>query len=303
MLTHNQAPPRAPRRAVVIGAAGFVGGKTMAKLQAAGVASLGLTRNDVDLLSPGASEELAALLHPEDSLIVIAARAPAKNTAMVVENVHMMNTVCEAIAQKPAAHVIYVSSDAVYADSSRPLDEASCAEPASLHGAMHLVREVMLANSFTGPLCILRPTLLYGAGDPHNGYGPNSFRRLAREGRDIVLFGDGEERRDHVLVDDVAEIILRALMSRSSGKLNVASGTVTSFRDVAEAVVKAGGSAAKIGTSPRRGPMPHNGYRAFDPAGTAKAFPDFQYTSLADGLLRSANEESTSSQPTTKRNG
>ena len=28
-------------------------------------------------------------------------------------------------------------------------------------------------------LCIVRPTLVYGANDPHNGYGPNKFIRLA----------------------------------------------------------------------------------------------------------------------------
>ena len=47
-------------------------------------------------------------------------------------------------------------------------------------------------------LAILRPTLIYGAGDPHNGYGPNRFRRLAATGKPIILFGEGEERRDHV---------------------------------------------------------------------------------------------------------
>jgi nucleoside-diphosphate-sugar epimerase len=38
-------------------------------------------------------------------------------------------------------------------------------------------------------------------GDPHNGYGPNRFRRLAAGGEEIVLFGEGEERRDHVQVE------------------------------------------------------------------------------------------------------
>jgi hypothetical protein len=28
-------------------------------------------------------------------------------------------------------------------------------------------------------------------GDPHNGYGPNRFRRLAAAGQEIVLFGEG----------------------------------------------------------------------------------------------------------------
>src|SRR5256885_1405531 len=88
---------------------------------------------------------------------------------------------------------------------------------------------VIGASAFIGavkaPLAILRPTLLYGAEDPHNGYGPNRFRRLANAGADITLFGEGEERRDHVLIDDLAEIVLRVLKRRSTGTLNIATGT------------------------------------------------------------------------------
>ena len=40
--------------------------------------------------------------------------------------------------------------------------------------------------------------------------------------------------------------------------------------------------------SPRQGPMPHNGYRPFDPAATTAAFPDFRYTDLETGLGKAA---------------
>jgi len=36
--------------------------------------------------------------------------------------------------------------------------------------------------------------------------------------------------------------------------------------------------------TPRQGEMPHGGYRPFDIAACRRAFPDFRYTSLADGL-------------------
>ena len=127
---------------------------------------------------------------------------------MMLENIGMMAAVCEAVAKQPVAHLVYVSSDAVYADGPLPLTEASPAAPTSLHGAMHLAREQMLLSiAGSTPLAILRPTLVYGAGDPHNGYGPNRFRRQANRGETIVLFGEGEERRDHVDVDDIAEIV------------------------------------------------------------------------------------------------
>ena len=80
---------------------------------------------------------------------------------------------------------------------------------------------------------MLRPTLIYGAGDPHNGYGPNRFRRQAAKGEPITLFGEGEEKRDHVAVEDVARLAVRMLMHRSTGVLNAVTGSSTSFRDIA----------------------------------------------------------------------
>jgi nucleoside-diphosphate-sugar epimerase len=164
--------------------------------------------------------------------------------------------------------------------------------PDTLHGVMHLARELAFRSEIKAPLAMLRPSLLYGTADPHNGYGPNRFRRLANEGKEIVLFGEGEERRDHVLIDDVAELIARVLAHRSTGTLNIATGAVHSFRDVAEMVVAKSGRKVAIKGSPRSGPMPHNGYRPFDNAATRAAFPDFAYTPIADGIARAQREQS-----------
>jgi nucleoside-diphosphate-sugar epimerase len=149
---------------------------------------------------------------------------------------------------------------------------------------MHLAREIAFSSTVRSPLAILRPSLLYGEDDPHNGYGPNRFRRLANEGKDIVLFGEGEERRDHVFIDDVAELIFRVLTRRSAGTLNIATGETHSFRDIAERIVATAPHAVAIKTSPRNGPMPHNGYRPFDIAACRAAFSDFSFTPISDGI-------------------
>lgn len=291
MLKHLSPSPATPSRAVVVGAAGFVGKAATANLLARGVAVAGLARADVDLLAADAGAQLATKLRPGDTLVVIAAKAPVKNHAMLIDNLRMMAAVCAAVAAVPPGHMVYVSSDAVYADSDAPLTEASCAQPASLHGVMHLAREVMLADATRAPLCILRPTLIYGAADPHNGYGPNRFRRLAHKGEPIVLFGEGGERRDHVYVGDVAEIVARCVLHKSEGILNIATGTVTTFRQIAGQVAALAPAPPAIHTLPRSGPMPHRGYRAFDPAATSQAFPDFRYTPLATGLALSQKQE------------
>jgi UDP-glucose 4-epimerase len=292
MLRHLNQTAKAPARVVVLGAGGFIGGAVARQCSDTGVTVLGLGRKELDMLAAGAGDRLAALLQPADTLIVISARAPCKTPAMMLENIQMMETVCAALMQKPVAHVIYMSSDAVYADGPLPLSENSPAAPGSLHGAMHVAREQMLlAAAGAVPVAILRPTLVYGAGDPHNGYGPNRFRRFANKGEKIVLFGEGEERRDHVDVDDIAAIALLVARHRSTGILNVATGTVASFRELAEKAVALSPRKVEIAGSPRSGPMPHNGFRPFDPAATFSAFPGFRYTSLEAGLARAQHRE------------
>ena len=284
MLEHLNASSRPPRRVVVVGAAGFVGNAIAARMEHDGVPVLRIVRQQVDLSATGAGPRLAAMLKAGDSVVAAAAKAPCKDADMLVDNMVMARALAQACSSVDLAHVINISSDAVYADSPGPLDENSCASPGSLHGVMHLAREVILANTVKAPLANLRPSLLYGAGDPHNGYGPNRFRRMAEKGEEIVLFGEGEERRDHVYIDDVAELAARVLYRRSRGTLNIVTGWVHSFRDIAGKVVASSGKNAAIRSTTRSGPMPHNGYRPFDPAGTRQAFPDFCYTPLDEGL-------------------
>lgn len=289
MLEHLNSSSK-PKRVVVIGAAGFVGAAVAARVERDGVSVLRVTRDQVDLSATDAGTRLAAQLRAGDVVVAAAARAPCKDADMLVENMAMVRGLVRALSSVEVAHVVNISSDAVYADSAIPITESSCASPGSLHGAMHLAREVMFQSELKTPLAILRPSLLYGAGDPHNGYGPNRFRRLAAKGQEIILFGEGEERRDHVHIDDVAELVARVIYRRSKGTLNVATGTVHSFRSIAEKVVALSGRSVAIRATPRNGPMPHGGYRPFDTTGCKESFPDFRYTALEEGLARAAKE-------------
>src|SRR5262249_50614268 len=161
---------------------------------------LALTRNELDLLKLEAAATLQRVLRAEDSVVFVSALAPTRNNAMLIDNLRMAEAVCAALVAQPVAQLAYVSSDAVYSDDANPVTERAGEQPSRLHGAMHLAREIMLRKTLKLPLALLRPTLIYGAKDPHNGYGPNRFRRLAAKGEAITLFGEGEEKRDHVLV-------------------------------------------------------------------------------------------------------
>jgi UDP-glucose 4-epimerase len=285
MLRHN-TEPTAPGRVVVVGAHGFVGATIVKQLRDAKVETLALTRADVDLLGADAAQRLAARLSAEDSVVFISAVAPAKTAAQLMLNLRMAEAACVAFAAMPPAHLVYISSDAVYADDANPVTERSALAPSTLHGMMHAARELMLRAEYRGPFAALRPTLIYGAADPHSGYGPNRFRRQAMTGEPVSIFGEGEEQRDHIAVEDVARLALRILFRRSEGALNAVTGVSTSFSEIARLVATQFNPPAKVVSVPRPGPRPHLLHRFFDIAECYKAFPDFRYEPLAAGIAR-----------------
>src|SRR5688500_3158039 len=138
MLRHLHDKPQAPERIVVLGAAGFVGGAVTRRLTATGVPVLALSRHDLDLTAAGAAEKLATLIRPGDAVLAAAALSPCKTVAMLVENMKMVQAMIAALSRSPAAHVINISSDAVYADLPEPLTEDSVRAPTMMHGVMHL---------------------------------------------------------------------------------------------------------------------------------------------------------------------
>ena len=287
MLTLHSHRPVKPKRVVIMGAGGFVGKTCSRLLKSRRLEVTDLTRKEVDLLTSDAARQLASHLSPEAVLIVTSALAPCRSVPMLLDNLRMIEAVITAVKSHPVAHLVYLSSDAVYKDSSQPLAEASCAEPGSLHGVMHLTREVMLKSEVPDvPQVLVRPTLIFGPGDPHDGYGPNRFMRFARQGKDIVLYGAGEELRDHIFIEDVAEIVGRCVAHRATGVVNAVTGVVTSFKAIADMAAARFEPRVEVRCSPRQGPMPHGGYRAFDCSTLKQAFPDFKQTTVSDGLDR-----------------
>src|SRR5215470_1193567 len=146
MLEHGNDVPAPPIRAVVMGAAGFVGNAIAARLEWDKVPVLRLTRREVDLLALDGADRLAARLHPGDVLVAAAAAAPCRDALMLRDNAIIAASILKAAATTQLAQVVNVSSDAIYADSSTPLTEASVKAPDSLHGVMHLAREIMFRN-------------------------------------------------------------------------------------------------------------------------------------------------------------
>ena len=92
-------------------------------------------------------------------MIFSSAIAPVKNFKMLHQNLDMCKNVFEVLKKKKINYVLYISSDAVYSDSKKPLTEKSETRPDNFHGVMHLMRENILKLLNTR-LCIVRPTLV-----------------------------------------------------------------------------------------------------------------------------------------------
>ncbi len=286
MLTHTWPSPSRQGRVVVLGSRGFVASNLLAQLARDGVPAEGFASTDVDLTAPGVGAELASRLQPSDALVFVSALTPdkGKDIATLMRNLRMGEAVAGALAAQPVAHVVYVSTDAVYHDHANPVSERSCCQPSSFHGVMHMARERMLVETLRlpgVPLAVLRPSMLYGPGDTHKGYGPNRFLRLALEGSPIALFGGGEERRDHVFIGDVVRLTALVLAHRSTGVLNLATGRSTPFAEAARLAVEVSGSRSVLQPTARAHPITH---RHFDVSAVLAAFPTFRFTPLGEGL-------------------
>jgi len=119
--------------------------------------------------------------------------------------------------------------------------------PSSVYGATKLAQEHVLgawAGSHDVPLSVLRLQNVYGPGqsltNPYTGI-VSLFSQLARDGRSIPLYEDGEITRDFVLIDDVASALVAALQAPPSTPvrtLDVGAGVRTTIRDLATTVAQ-----------------------------------------------------------------
>lgn len=288
MLEHEFAEPITPSRVVVLGERGFVARRLIAWLHDRGIPVRAIGSAEVDLVGPGASDTLERVLKPGDAIVFASALTPEKgrDRASFFKNIAMADHVCGVLARARCAHLVYISSDSVYGPRRTDIDEAACCEPTEMYPLSHLVREKLLLDTCSAAgvrLAILRPTAIYGATDTHNSYGPNRFVRSALQENRITLFGQGEEERDHIYVDDVVELIGLCLVRRSAGILNAASGTALSFAEVARVIAALIGRPVVVEFAPRRVPLLH---RRFRTSALTSAFPDFRPTPLNAGIRR-----------------
>lgn len=152
--------------------------------------------------------------------------------------------------------------------TAAPTHETDATQPASIYAATKLAQEdlIRIAGDSLGiGYAILRLQNVYGEGqslkNPYTGI-LSIFSTKLRHGAELPLFEDGEETRDFVHVDDVAESLARALVVERAPNtvINVGSGIGTSVAEVAGLLCDALGRsrATRITGEYRLGDIRHN---------------------------------------------
>jgi UDP-glucose 4-epimerase len=125
---------------------------------------------------------------------------------------------------------VFVSSGGAVYGESASARESTAPAPRSYYGVHKLAAEGYVALAGL-PYAVARLANVYGPGqrDDLEGGVVAIFTRAAVVGAPITIHGDGEQRRDFVHVDDVADALVRMLETDRSGVWNVGTGTSTSI--------------------------------------------------------------------------
>ncbi|MDT5224706.1 MAG: UDP-glucose 4-epimerase, partial [Mycobacterium sp.] len=242
-------------RALVTGAAGFIGSTLVDRLLADGhpVVSLdnfatGRATNLEHLADNPAhvfveadivTADLEAILdeHQPEVVFHLAAQIDVRNSVADPQfdaSVNVIGTirVAEAARRAHVRKIVHTSSGgSIYGvPPSYPTREDDPTDPASPYAAGKVAGEIYL-NTFRhlyGLDCShIAPANVYGPRqDPHGEAGVVAiFAQALLEGRPTKVFGDGSNTRDYVFVDDVVDAFVRASGAAGGGqRFNVGTG-------------------------------------------------------------------------------
>jgi UDP-glucose 4-epimerase len=161
-------------------------------------------------------------------------------------------TLLEACRQRnPATKVIYAGTRQVYGKPDRlPVDETHLVRPTDINGINKAAGEyyhLVYNNVYGVRACSLRLTNIFGPRQliRHDRQGfIGWFIRLALEGREIQVFGDGHQLRDFVYVDDAVDAFLRAgaMDACNGGVFNVGGSQPIAHRDLVQLLIAEAGA-------------------------------------------------------------
>lgn len=270
-------------RAMVTGAAGFIGSTLVDRLLADGHEVTGL-----DNLATGkvanleAAESNSKFTFVKDDIVVadldsvvaefspevifhLAAQIDVRHSVADPQfdsSVNVVGTVrlAEAARKAGVRKIVHTSSGgSIYGTPEQvPTSEDVPTDPHSPYAAGKVAGEIYL-NTFRhlyGLECShIAPANVYGPRqDPHGEAGVVAiFAQALLEGRPTKVFGDGGNTRDYVFVDDVVDAFVRASGPAGGGqRFNVGTGVETSDRQLHSLVAVAAGAADDPAFAPAR---------------------------------------------------
>jgi ADP-L-glycero-D-manno-heptose 6-epimerase len=149
-------------------------------------------------------------------------------------------------------HLIYASSAAIYGANREFRETRECEMPLNIYGYSKFLFDQLVRRRYeerTAQIVGLRYFNVYGEREAHKGRMASVAHHFFHQyrGADHVRlftgsggYGDGEQRRDFVSVEDCVNVNLFFLANPGrSGIFNVGTGAAQSFNDVALATVNA----------------------------------------------------------------
>ncbi len=257
-------------RALVTGAAGFIGSTLVDRLIADGESVVGVDNfasgraTNLEHLASRpefvfveadiVTADLHAILdeHRPDVVFHLAAQIDVRRSVAAPEfdaSVNVLGTVrlAEAARSAQVRKIVHTSSGgSIYGTPTAfPTGEDTPTDPASPYAAGKVAGEIYL-NTFRhlyGLECShIAPANVYGPRqDPHGEAGVVAiFAQALLSGKPTRVFGDGSNTRDYVYVDDVVDAFVKAAGPAGGGqRINVGTGVETSDRQLHSVVASA----------------------------------------------------------------
>jgi len=254
---------------VVTGAAGFIGSRLVAGLNRHGVTEIIAVDNlaQADKFRNLAGCEIADYVDQADFLARLERFEGAVETVLhqgacsdtmesdgryMMENNYAYSRALLNWCQDEEVPLLYASSASVYGAGPNFREERACEAPLNVYGYSKFLFDQYVRKTLptrTSQIAGFRYFNVYGPNEQHKGrmasVAFHAYHQLLSAGK-VKLFvgsggyGDGEQRRDFVHVDDVVDVNLWFLEHRDiSGVYNCGTGRAQSFNELAAAVINA----------------------------------------------------------------
>jgi len=258
------------RGVLIIGASGFIGSAIGRKLREEGFAVTGVARGRCDdaqfpvRAMECTIEAVAKLVSELRPIAVIHAAGPASVQASLSEpdadfndSVVPFQRLLEGVRRSGLLpRVAYLSSAAVYGDAEvLPIPTTAPVRPVSPYGHHKAICETLAAEyatCFGVPSLILRIFSVFGA-EQRRLLIWDLFQKFRADAQ-VVVDGTGEEARDYIHVDDLAEQLASAMVTSSAPRviLNVGSGRSVTVQELARLIGRLLGSSKNISFTGRQ---------------------------------------------------